>query len=154
MFKGEHAAVGLLSREIYLRSSLAFYQLICNCFIVLCRFLTANSKQLLCFCAVSLSSVYIYVHTKGDFRCLIFSRHDSHCIRDAALNLSILIGTQFALIVNSDCFFRLFNFCVFCLRDNLFARESNTWISWRFNVHCYLINFKICRVQDDWERFV
>lgn len=81
-----------------------------------------NSKrQTIAFASVQflLSPVHIYVYTKGDFRLLIFSRHDSHCIRDAALNLSILIGTQFALIVNSDCFFSFVQ--LLCL---LFTRQS------------------------------
>lgn len=117
------------SREIYLRSSLArllpidlqlFY-----CFVPVFNSNRRTIALLLCsFC--SHRCTYVYAYTKGDFRLLIFSRHDSHCVREAALNLSILIGTQFALIVNNDCFFRLFNFCVFCLRDNLFCRESNT----------------------------
>lgn len=80
------------------------------------------------------TSVFIYVDTKGDFDPFDLQPHsDSHCIRGcstsffafASLNLSILIGTQFALIVNRISFsFRLFQLLfVFCLRGNLFCQQ-------------------------------
>lgn len=120
---------GLSFRAIYLRAPLAFYQLICNCFIVLCRFLTATGKQLL-LCSFSHRGPCSYMYIQKEIlHRLIFSRHDSHCIRDvASLNLSILIGTQFARDCQPESLFsfRLFSFCVsFCLRDNLLLLEQH-----------------------------
>ena len=92
-FKGKHAA----RAAFFAICALAFYQLICNCFIVLSlpMFLTANN----CFASVQFLSSRKYI--KGDFsRCFDLQPTRFTLYSTMSLNLSILIGTQFAA---TDC---------------------------------------------------
>lgn len=97
---------GFSRSDIFARS-LAFYQLICNCFIVFCRFLTATRGTIASASVQSTAHICTYKR-----RFLVWSSPDTIHIVFAmllppltSLNLSILIGTQFAPIVNQNLSF-------------------------------------------------
>lgn len=141
-FKGEHAArEASLSRAIYFRAHFAFYQLICNCFIV--SFFNSTAMLTIAWASVKFfflahRAVNIYVDTKGDFAFdlqpttihIVFAMLQ---LSAASLNLSILIGTQFALIVNVFLSFSFVQLMCLLFTTICFAKASNTWISRRFN---------------------
>ena len=130
-FKGKHAASGLLffTSDIFARS-------ICNCFIVLCRFLTA--KQLLellwSFLFLSLSQLCTYKLIQKEIllvwswaaqRFTLYSRMFNFFFRFCLFKLVYFNWDS----ICADCQLNLFSFrlfkllFVFCLRGNLFCQQ-------------------------------